>query len=392
MARKQNRNAHGAGSIRQRSDGRWEARYTYTDELGQPKRGSIYGETQKECRKKLTARLSEIDLGSFHGIAPKHYTVAAWMDEWLNTYCINLKPMTVISYREKANRYIIPNIGKVQLAALTSVQVQKLCNLLSEGYSSRKPLAPKTVSCVHGILHSALKQAVAVNVLRSNPADNTKLPKVPKPQLKPLMDADIGRFLQVIQGDRFEALFIVDLFSGLRQSELLGLQWDDIDWNRGTLHVRHQLQKLKSGGYTYLDMTKNEKDRFVTIPPAILKMLQKQQATQAEWKLLAGAYWDNPHDLVFTDELGGHLCHQTVYHHFKKCVAAIGMDSTRFHDLRHSCAILALQSGCSVKAVQEQLGHYSSAFTMDVYGAVSDTMRQDTQERLEQAFKQAKAL
>lgn len=393
MAKRSNtRAAHGAGNIRQRPDGRWEARYTYTDELGQPKRGSVYGNTQKECRQSLTARLSEIDMGSFHGTAPKHYTVKEWFSEWLGTYCINLKPMTVISYREKADLYIIPNIGGVRLEALAPIQVQKLCNRLSKGYPGQKPLAPKTVSCVHGILHSALKQAVVAGILRSNPADNTNLPKVRKLELKPLMDADISRFLQAIRGDRFETLFVVDLFSGLRQSELLGLQWEDVDFVQGTLHVRHQLQKLKSGEYVYLDLTKNGKERFVAIPPAIVQVLQKQKAIQAGWQLQAGACWSNPRGLVFTDELGGHLRHQTVYHHFKKCVAAIGMGSTRFHDLRHSCAILALQSGCSIKAVQEQLGHYSSAFTMDVYGAVSNTMRKDTQARMEQAFQQAENL
>ena len=389
MARKQSRNAHGAGNLRRRANGLWEARYTYTDELGQTKRGSVYGETQKECRQKLTARLGEIDTGSFHGTAPQHYTVAEWFSEWLTTYCINLKPATVISYREKADLYIIPNIGSVRLEALAPIQVQKLCNRLSKGYPGQKPLAPNTVSCVHGILHSALKQAVVAGMLRSNPADNTKLPKVRKPELKPLMDADISRFLQAILGDRFETLFVVDLFSGLRQSELLGLQWEDVDFTQGVLRVRHQLQKLKSGEYVYLDLTKNGKERFAAIPPAIVKVLQKQKAIQAEWQLQAGVCWSNPHGLVFTDELGGHLRHQTVYHHFKKCVAAIGMESTRFHDLRHSCAILALQSGCSIKAVQEQLGHYSSAFTMDVYGAVSDTMRKDTQARMEQAFQEA---
>ena len=297
MARKQSRNAHGAGNLRRRANGLWEARYTYTDELGQTKRGSVYGETQKECRQKLTARLGEIDTGSFHGTAPKHYTVAEWFSEWLATYCINLKPMTVADYRSKADRYIIPNIGGVRLEALAPIQVQKLCNRLSKGYPGQKPLAPKTVSCVHGILHSALKQAVVAGMLRSNPADNTRLPKVRKPELKPLMDADISRFLQAIHGDRFETLFVVDLFSGLRQSELLGLQWEDVDFTQGVLRVRHQLQKLKCGEYVYLDLTKNGKERFAAIPPAIVKVLQKQKAIQAEWQLQAGGCWSNPHGL-----------------------------------------------------------------------------------------------
>lgn len=390
MAKRSNtRAAHGAGNIRLRPDGRWEARYTYTDELGQPKRGSVYGATQKECRQILTARLNRIDTGSFHGPAPQRYTVEEWIDEWLNAYCINLKPMTVADYRSKAERYIIPNIGKVQLTALTPLQIQKLCNRLKTGYGEQKPLSPKSVKNIHGILHSALRRAVQTNVLDNNPADNTDLPKVRKPDLKLLMDADIGRFLRAIRGDRFETLYVVDLFSGLRQSELLGLQWNDVNFEAGELTIRRQLQKDRHGNYIYLDQTKNGKERTVSIPPSIVQLLKRQKAQQAAWKLAAGECWSNPHDLVFTNELGGHLIHDTVYRHMKRIVKQLGMESTRFHDLRHSCAILALQSGCSVKAVQEQLGHYSSAFTMDTYAAYSQTMRQDTQDRMEQAFQQA---
>ena len=392
MARKQSRNAHGAGNLRRRANGLWEARYTYTDELGQTKRGSVYGETQKECRQKLTARLGEIDEGAYHGSCSKRYTVAEWITEWLNTYCINLKPMTVADYRSKAERYIIPNIGGAQLAALTPMQVQKLCNRLKLGHDDQRPLSPKSVKNIHGILHSALKRAVLVGVLRSNPADNTELPRISTPDLKPLMDEDIGRFLQAIRGDRFETLYVVDLFSGLRQSELLGLQWNDVNFEAGELTIRRQLQKDRHGNYIYLDQTKNGKERTVSIPPSIVQLLKRQKAQQAAWKLAAGECWSNPHDLVFTNELGGHLIHDTVYRHMKRIVKQLGMESTRFHDLRHSCAIIALQAGCSVKAVQEQLGHYSSAFTMDTYAAYSQTMRKDTQDRMEQAFQQARNL
>lgn len=380
------RNAQGGGSIRQRADGRWEARYTYIDDLGQPKRGSVYAKTQRECRRKLTAVLKTVDDGAYHKPG-KRYTVAAWIEEWLGTYCTTLKPMTVEDYRRKAERYIIPHLGAAQLTALTPVQVQRFCNRLSEGYGQQKPLSPKSVKNIHGILHSCLKRAVLSGLILSNPADNVNLPKVKRPELKPLMDESLARFLEVIRGDRFERLYLLDLFSGLRQSELLGLCWEDVDLENGTLTVRRQLQKARSGGmYYFVDETKNGKTRSVTVPPSVVQVLRRQRAEQAAWRLTAGPAWANEENLVFTDELGGHLKHDTVYRHFKRLVAQIGMKETRFHDLRHSCAIMALQAGCSVKAVQEQLGHYSSAFTMDTYAAVSDAMRQDTQDRMEQLF------
>ena len=209
------RTAQGNGSIRHRPDGLWEARYTYKDELGQPQRGSVYAKTQKECRQKFTNILREIDEGCFQKPV-KQYTVAEWMREWLKTYCVSLKPRTIDDYTKRTEKYIIPNLGKVKLSALTPVQIQRFCNRLSEGYREQEGLSPKTVQNIHGVLHSALKQAVMAGILSRNPADNTKLPKNRKPALKPLMDDSIPAFLEAIKGDPYERVYIVDLFSGLR--------------------------------------------------------------------------------------------------------------------------------------------------------------------------------
>ena len=179
----------------------------------------------------------------------------------------------------------------------------------------------------------------------------------------------------------------------MRQSEILGLQWQDVNFAKQEIRICRQLQKDRTGkGYIFIDETKNGKDRVIPIPPTVAAVLKAQQREQKQWRLVAGPAWKNEHNLVFTNELGDHLRHSTVYQHFKKLVKKIGMDETRFHDLRHSTAILELQNGCSVKAVQSQLGHYSSSFTMDTYAAVSDTMKQDTRNRLEQYIQQVSNL
>lgn len=121
-------------------------------------------------------------------------------------------------------------------------------------------------------------------------------------------------------------------------------------------------------------------------------MLHQQRRLQAEWQLAAGRLWSNENDLVFTDEVGGHLKHHTVYNHFKAIVRSMGLGNVRFHDLRHSYAINALQNGDSPKEVQEQLGHYSSAFTMDTYAEVSETMRKESQARMERFIKRVSDL
>lgn len=380
------RNASGAGSIRQRDNGLWEARFTYIDELGQKKRSSVYGKTQRETRRKLTAILKKVDDGTF--VKQKRYTVAQWLDIWVDTYCTHLKPMTISGYKSKIKNRIKPYIGTVQLTALSNVQIQRYYNKLEKGDKDHKPLSPKSIQNIHGILHKAMEQAVATHVLVINPCDHITLPKIKKPSLRPIMDDDVTRFLQAIKGDPFERVFIVDLFSGLRQSEILGLQWEDIDFDNGTIMVCRQLQKDYQGsGYIFLDATKNGKKRIASIAPSVVRVLREQHHDQLNQQLRMGQEWSNEHNLVFTDEYGRHLKHHTVYRHFKKAVASIGLDSVRFHDLRHSYAVNALQAGDNVKEVQEQLGHYSSAFTMDTYATVSDTMRKASQDRMESFIK-----
>jgi hypothetical protein len=159
----------------------------------------------------------------------------------------------------------------------------------------------------------------------------------------------------------------------MRQSELIGLRWDDVDLENGTILVCRQIQKSRATGkYVHLDETKNGKQRIAAIAPSVVKILKEQKRQQMEWQLAAGELWQNSERLVFTDEMGRHIRHNTMLCHFKDIVTSIGRPNVRFHDLRHSYAISALQAGDSVKNVQEQLGHYSSAFTMDIYAAVSD--------------------
>ena len=319
-------------------------------------------------------------------LKPIKTTLSDWFYTWINTYCQTLSTMTIQDYIAKAKRYILPSLGETPVDELTQLQVQIFCNNLTKGYTGQKPLSPKTVKNVHGILHTCLKQAQRNGLIQQNPSDMIKLPKISKPDITPLMDKQLAAFMEKIRGHQYEVLYILALFSGLRESELLGLLWDDINFETGAITVQHQLQKDRHGRYTLVDHTKNGKKRVAVIPPSIIKMLRKHKAIQAEWQLAAGENWKNTNNLVFTTKSGNHLRHNSIYKHFKRIVATIGAKTVRFHDLRHSCAILAIQSGCDVKSVQEQLGHYSSSFTLDVYVSMSETMREDTKGRMEETF------
>lgn len=391
------RNAAGAGSIRKKTvlrDGReythWEARLTVGVDPGTGKqiRRSFSGKTQREVREKMQAAAVAVNDSTYQ--EPTKLTVSDWLDVWLSEYTGDVKPLTRSTYKNKVESAIKPALGAVKLQALKAPQIQKTLNGLQRGTSGRKPLSAKTVRDIYGILHRALGQAVEVGYLRINPSDACKLPRVERAEIKPLDEAQTAAFLNAIHGQPFERLFIVDLLTGLRQGELLGLRWKDVDFDAGTVTVAQQLLKSKEkGGAYFFGSLKNDKTRLLTPAPSVMKALREQRRVQTEWRLKAGELWEDS-GLVFTDELGHHLSHVTVRKHFKKAVESIGIPEARFHDLRHSFAVNSLQAGDSPKIVQENLGHATAAFTLDVYAHATERMKRDSANRMEALFQSTK--
>ena len=387
------KNASGAGTIRKktvRRGGReytyWEARYTvgFDPGTGRQKQKSVTGRTQKEVAQKLREVTVELDRGTYQ--EPCKMTLGQWLDIWQKDYLNSVKPRTVDTYRCEIENHIRPELGGIRLEALNTHTIQGFYNRLTTETPKRGQktgLSPKTVKNVHGVLHKALQQAVAIGYLRFNPADACSLPRVERQELKPLDEASIGQFIAAVRGHPYEAVFLVTLFTGLRQGEVLGLTWECVDFAAGTVLISKQLQKMRTGdrGY-YLASTKSGKSRKLTPAPSVMKLLRHQQAIQAEWRLRAGAAWQDS-GLVFTNKLGGHLMPHTVYQNYKKVVASIGRPDARFHDLRHSYAVAAIRGGDDIKTVQGNMGHATAAFTLDVYGHVTDQMKQASAARME---------
>ncbi len=411
MPRKSNtRAAAGAGSIRQRSDGTWEARFVVGHDpgTGKPIRKSVYAKTQKEVRQKLAQAVAAVDNKAYR--EPCKMTLGEWLDIWSDTYLGGVKPRTVKIYKDDIRLHIKPYLAAIKLDELDTHTVQKYFNtLLTSGKKVPKkdengktikkdgktvyetaPLSAKTVKNVHGVLHGALRQAVVNHYIPLNPADGDfcKLPKAKKQEIKPLDETQITAFLKAIQGNDFEDIFIVTLFTGLRQGEVLGLTWDCVNFKNSTLMINKQMQLHQESGMKAYQLvpTKNSKTRTITAAPFVMAQLKRHKVTQAEQRLLAGELWHQS-DLVFTDALGNHLTKPTLYRAFKKVAAAIGRPDARFHDLRHSYAVAAIRSGDDIKTVQGNLGHATAAFTLDVYGHVTDQMKQASADRMEAFIK-----
>ncbi len=373
------RAAQGSGTIRQRKDGTWEGRFTVGRDpgTGRQVQRSVYGKTQAEVRKKLTARVQEVDQGIFS--APSKLTVGAWLDEWAANYLGGVKASTVDQYRYQIRVHLRPALGSVRLEALSAPMIQKVYN-----EKLRAGLSAKSIRNVNGVLHASMKQAVRLGLVRVNPCDAVVLPRVEKKEIHPLETEQVEAFMRQICGHKHEWFYLVDMFTGLRQAEIIGLTWDCIDFLRGTITVYRQLrrERVKGGQYVFTSL-KNDKQRTITVAPFVLDVLHKVQIKQKERRLMAGPAWSNPDDLVFTNEFGGHLTATSTYEDFKLICKKLGIPATRFHDLRHTFATLSLQNGDDVKTVQENLGHATPSFTLSVYAHATERMKQASANRME---------
>ena len=310
-------------------------------------------------------------------------TVGEWLDIWVEEYLGGVKPATVASYKTIKNIHLKPNLGATKLAALNAHTIQSFYNGLTDPQRTENPVSVKTVKNVHGVLHKALQQAVENGYIRSNPTDACILPRTEKKEIKPMDESQIYAFLHAINGHRFEAFFITTLFTGMREGEALGLLWNCVDLDKGTILINKQLQLSRSTKGEYvLVPTKNSKSRSITLAPYVISILRRVRRGQLENKLRYGECWEDS-GYVFTDELGCHLKHNTVYKNFKEIVSEMGIPEVRFHDLRHSYAVASIKSGDDIKTVQANLGHATAVFTLDVYGHVTDRMKKDSAARME---------
>lgn len=370
MARKATRAAQGSGTIRQRPDGRWEARYTVGRDPGTGKQiqRSVYGATQKEVRQKLQRAAVELDEGTY--TPPSQLTVKQWLEIWLEEYTRSLKSSSVANYRRYARLHIMPTIGTVKLNQLSPHLIQRAYNGMLEAGKSAA-----TVSYTHRVLHRALEQAKALGYIKHNPAHPCELPRAEPTKITPLTDDEARAFLTAAAASPYACFFRVALLTGMRLSELLGLPWDNVDFARQTILVDRQLQQpnTEAPGYQ-ISPPKTDKPRIISPAPEVFSLLQTHRRDQLEQRIAAGSLWREQGlgDLVFRNAMGGHYCHHTIHMAFKQCISG-----HRFHDLRHTAAVNALRAGLNPKTVSDLLGHSSVAFTLDVYCSFARDMQRE---------------
>ena len=291
-----------------------------------------------------------------------HIMLENFLSEWLNIHKTVLKPKSAERYAQLASDYIFPKIGNLKLKDLRVEVIENFYqNSLQTGVSVRN------VRYVHSLLHRSLNDAVRRGLVGFNPAHGARLPRLQQREMEILDEAEIRQFLIAAQGHRHEVLFKLAIQTGMRQGELLGLRWSDLDWQRGTIRVQRQVQRVKGLGLVFMTPKTSAGRRTIQLGEEILQSLRSHHTQQQIVKAFAGKRWVDL-DLIFSSNVGTALCSELLLQEFKVLLKKAGVKPIRFHDLRHSFASLALNHGIPPLIVSKVLGHSKPSTTLDIYG------------------------
>jgi integrase len=349
------RRGQGEGSIYRRPDGRWVAALDLGWRDGKRTRKYLYGRTRELVARKLARALAQQQQG--YEFANERLTVEQFLARWLEAKRGTIRPGTWRRYEELVRLHVNPKIGRRRLARLKPEQLQQLYTELQARRSSA------TVLKVHRMLHSAFKLAVRWGAMPHNTTELVIAPTSQRHEFDTLTAEQARSFLKAAQGDRLEALlYVLAISTGMRQGELLGLRWQDVDLKRRRLQLVRQLKNRQSR-------------RAVLLPALAATALVDHRARQAAEREQQGGCWEE-HGLVFPNTVGRALNPDNLRQRsFFPLLARAGLPRIRFHDLRHSCATLLLSEGVHPKIVSDLLGHSQIGITLDLYSHVTATMQ-----------------
>lgn len=372
------RRGAGEGSIYQRPDGTWCAMIELGIVNGKRKRKYLYGDTRKEVAEKLKQLLNQQQQGV--NIDPERLTVAEFLDRWLEQVIKpHRRPRTYSSYADTVRLYLKPRVGHHQLTKLTAIHVQTMINDMAASGSTR------IAQYARGVLQQALNRAVKWDLIPRNVVLATDRPRSTTRTITPLSEEQAQKLLEAVAGHRLEALYRIALSLGLRRGEVLGLRWADINLDKKTLRVSGALQRVQGKLERSLPKTKAGA-RTLLLPDVLVELLADHRRRQAEERAFWGNEW-HEHDLLFPAERGTPMEPSNLHRHFKLALKRAGLPlTTRFHDLRHSCATFLIAQGVHPRVVMEILGHSQISLTMNTYGHVQPETQRDATSKVADLF------
>lgn len=340
----------GEGSIDQLPSGKWRARVTVQDG-----RLSFTTEHKQEALTWLRKTAEQAEQGlSYKGA---RMSLAEYLEGWLAS--LSVRSSTMKSYEGMVRNHIKPSLGNVALKDLTTDRIQAAYD-----HWQRREKGAYAIRKAHDVLNQALGRAQATGLLIRNPCAHVIPPRAPHREMKFWTEEEAGRFLAAAMSSRLYGLFYLAIMTGMRQSELLGLKWIDLDWRRGSLHVRRQLARDRS-----FDALKTAAgNRTIKLGGQSLAVLHDHYNLQQQERQIAGRRWQE-NDLLFTSTIGTPHFHKNLLDdYFKPLLKASGVKPIRFHDLRHTAAAILLSRGTPIFTVSKLLGHARASITSDIYG------------------------
>lgn len=351
---------------------------------GKPDVREVYGETRAEVQRKLNALRQRSEAGQLGAPAARRETLGAFLTRWLDTARSTVRPRTWQRYEELVRLHVIPMLGRTRLEALRPDDLQRL-------YAAKlaSSLSRRTVRHIHMLLHGALNQAVRWGYASRNVADAVDPPSVPEEERPVPAPVEVARLLDTARaaGDRLAPLWTVAVYSGCREGELLGLRWEDVDLQRGTLSVRRTLVGAHGGVPSLGEPKTRGSRRTVTLPQEALEALSEQRRQQEDERRARGQAYA-PYGFVFASRLGTPLLARNVIRTFKAALKRAGLPrNLRIHDLRHTSATLMLAAGVHPKTASARLGHSAVGITLDRYTHSVQGLDADAAQRIQRAVR-----
>jgi integrase len=320
------------------------------------------------------------DLDKGLPVTTQRQSVAQFLHDWLeHTVKPNRRAKTYRSYEQLVRMHFVPSLGKLRLEKLTPQHVQRFLNEKLES-----DLSARTVQYLHSTLRAALNQALKWGLIKRNVCTLVTPPRPSRYQITPLSPDDARRLVDTAKTHRLGALFSVALALGLRQGEALGLRWQDVDLDNGTVRVTHQLQRV-NGELRLVPPKSEQSRRTIALPDAVTQQLRQHRIAQLHERLVSGDEWvDSGH--VFTATNGAPLDDSNVRRIFKRLLRDAGLPPIRYHDLRHTCASLLLAQNVHPRVVMETLGHSQISLTLGTYSHVSPELQREAADRMNALF------
>jgi integrase len=350
------------GSIHERWDGRWAGSVQIGYQDGKRIRKHVMGHSRAEVRDKMAALMRAHE--KKRPIPDQREKVGPFLRRWLDEVAKpTLRASTYKSYDDLLVAHLIPGLGKIALAKLTPAEVQAFLNRKLVG-----GLSPRRVQYLHAVLRRALVTAEKWGMVSRNVAKLVDPPRVPKHEISPLTPEQARHLIEASAKDRHLALYVTALGTGLRQGELLGLTWEDVDLDAARLRVRHSLANVE-GHLTLLEPKTERSRRTVLLADSVVTALRAHRTRQRMERLVSGSRWsDSGH--VFTTLHGTPYHAATITRAFQAALTRAGLPACRFHDLRHAAATFLLAQGMTLEDVKNLLGHSSITLTSNTYGHV----------------------